>query len=253
MFKKSYLMSVLLIAMLILGACGTSTQKSGSTSNKSNGQDTTEDVEQNEEENSDDEDELEEDEEVIEDETDNQGTEEDNDNQGTEEDDESEENGTNSEDDQNEAETDQFQENAKQVDSDAQDYAIHILPAYTLTSEEPGRDSLYLTEDGNTFMRIETNPFNQDDYDYFKENTVSLLESTKADGETVSEITEENSLPQGENVKNAVGYTVKANDSILTGIVFEKDGLLVRLTIFDTPTQEHYSNFLKMGETITNK
>src|SRR4051794_23927823 len=40
--------------------------------------------------------------------------------------------------------------------SDAQDFSIAVLPQYTLTSEEPGKDSLFSNADGSHFMRIET-------------------------------------------------------------------------------------------------
>lgn len=228
--KKSYFMSLLLVVMLILGACGTSSDNNKSTTNNPSEPD----VENHEEDG------LEEEDSIIE--------EEDVENQ-VEENNETDKISSEVPNDEEQS-NDKVQEKTKQVDSDAQDFAIQILPEYTLTSEEPGRDSLYLTEDGNIFMRIETAPFNQDDYDYFKENTVTLLESIKADGE---EVTEESNLPQGEGLQQVVGYSVKANDHALTGIVFEKNGLLVRLTVFDTLNNEHYNHFLQMGETITTK
>lgn len=237
MLKKSYFMSLLLVAILILGACGTSSDDGKTTGNSSGSNEP--DVENNEDENG-----------LIEDDEDDDSEEdiEDEIEDSEESDEPSSEGTTETEEDSND-----FEENAQQVDSDAQDFSIQILPEYTLTSEEPGRDSLYLTEDGNIFMRIETAPFAQEDYDYFKENIVTTLETTRADGEEVAEVTEQDKLPQADGVKNAVGYSVKANESELTGIVFEKDGLLVRLTMFDTLDNEHYNNFLQMGQTITNK
>lgn len=247
MFKKLYLTPILLIAMLILGACGTETpENKPTTGTTSSEQEPTEDLENDEQEEEEEQD-SDEEEPATEPEDDEETTEQDKTQDNTEEDSSEEDNNANNE---NEEETDDFQASAEQIDSDAQDFSIHILPDYTLTSEEPGRDSLYLTEDGNIFMRIETMPFDQENYDYFKENTMSLLESTKADGETVAE---SSSLPQGESIKDPVGYTVKTNESVLTGFVFEKDGLLVRLTIFDTLAEDHFNNFLHMGETITTK
>lgn len=245
MFKKTYLTSILLIAMLILGACGNSTQEDNPTGTNPNEQESTEDLENDENtENDVEEDNAEEIEADIEED------EETTDQNNTEKNTETEDNEDSTEDNENAEDTGDFQAKAERVDSDAQDFSIQILPAYTLTSEEPGRDSLFLTDDGNIFMRIETTPFDQETYDYFKENTVSLLESTKADGETVTETT---TLPQSEDIKNSIGYTVPTNESVLTGIVFEKDDLLVRLTIFDTLEEEHYNDFIQMGETIMNK
>lgn len=239
MFKKSYLTSLLLIAMLILAACGTSEQDEGTTKDNLSDQDTTEKFENTEKEIVEDDGVEEEDGEQK---TDAGTVKEEDEKSNTEQD--KEDNNVNN----NEADEEEAQPNAERVASDEQDFSIEILPAYTLTSEEPGRDSLFLTEDGNIFMRIETAPFDQESYDYFNENTVSLLESIKADG---ADIADANVLPR--NVNNALGYTVTTNESVVTGFVFEKDGLIVRLTIFDTLDEKHFNNFLQMGETITNK
>lgn len=176
---------------------------------------------------------------------------------GTENDDQNEVDGGVAEDDEKDTEdkgnddsTDQTT-GLEQVDSDAQDFKMSISPDYTLTSEEPGRDSLYLTEDGSIFMRIETTPFDQETYDYFKQNTIDLLQATNANQEAPAEIEDPQKLPQ--DVDNAIGYATETDTGITTGIVFEKDGLLVRLTIFDTADGNHFGQFLMMGETITNK
>lgn len=228
---------MLLIAMLILAACGTSGEENGKTGTTPNKQEPLENLDEGEVEGDADKEDNAEDEDLAEDANNEQESDDETDLSG-------EDNTT------AEQKSDDFQTNAKQVDSDAQDFTMHILPEYTLTSEEPGKDSLYVTDDGNIFMRIETMPFDQETYDYFKENTLSLLESIKADGETVVEA---NPLPYGENIKDTVGYTVKANENMLTGYVFERDGLLVHLTIFDTLDGEHFNDFLQMGETITSK
>ena len=52
------------------------------------------------------------------------------------------------------------------TESDAQQFAMEVLPGYTLTSEEPGRDSLYADENPAAFMRIETQPAEDGTYDY---------------------------------------------------------------------------------------
>lgn len=236
MFKKSYLLSILLIAILILGACGTPSEEDSSPGTTPDEEKQTEEQENNDNEGN-----------TAEEET--ESTTEEDDEEATDQDN-TEENDTTIDSDENEEKTNELQTNAEQVDSDVQDYSIQILPAYTLTSEEPGKDSLFLTEDGNIFMRIETMPFDQESYDFFKENTLTLLEGIKADGKTVADST---ALPTGENINDSVGYTVETNENMLTGLVFEKDGLLVRLTIFDTLAEEHFKNFLQMGETITNK
>ncbi|AOV08416.1 hypothetical protein [Sporosarcina ureilytica] len=237
MIKKPYLLSTLLIAMLILAACGkTTSDDNGTDVENDTGQAPNEEVENNEDN---------EDNDVIQDEDDSVGA---------VDDEEASENEPNVEEDgkNEEPQSNDFLTNAEQVDSDAQDFSMYILPEYTLTSEEPGRDSLYLTEDGKIFMRIETLPADEETYTYLKENTIATLEASSNEN-TPTELTQENSLPQGDNIENAVGYTVTTEEGIVTGIVFERDGLLVRLTIFDTQEANYFSDFLKMGETVVKK
>lgn len=238
MFKKSYLTGALLTLLLILAACSSTDDNQNDDKEKDNsGQEVNEEIENDDEGN-------------IEDDKDNHDSE-----NGTEEEDENTNEGADSVDPEQNAdkESDNLLANAQQVDSDAQDFTMQILPMYSLTSEEPGRDSLYLTEDGNIFMRIETLPNDAESYDFFKENIVSLLEAVSADGNAPTELTDEDKLPQGENIENAIGYTVDTAEGVTSGIVFERNNLLVRLTIFDDANNNHFNNFLKMGETITSK
>lgn len=234
MFKKPYLISMLLIAMLVLSACGSTPNGNDGTTEDNNNNDVP-DTEVNSTE-----DDIVEDEESTENDDENNNVEENtqNDEQANDGQEESDDNATNDPTD------------LKQVDSDAQDYSISIFPEYTLTSEEPGRDSLYLSEDGSIFMRIETTPFDQETYDFFKDNTVDLLQAVNANGEAPAELTE---LPQGEGIANAIGYTTNTAEAITSGIVFEKNGLLVRLTIFDSAEENYFDQFIQMGETIVSK
>lgn len=235
MFKKSYLISTLLIAMLVLAACSSTTDNETGVNEENNSdQEVNKEVANNEESN------TEEEQDTVEDESNKE--------EDTNEADENED----SEQSMDE-ESDDFSANAKQVDSDEQDFTMQILSDYSLTSEEPGRDSLYSTEDERIFMRIETTPSEEGTYEYFTENIVSLLEAISVDGNSPTELTDENKLPQGEGIEKAVGYTVNTEDGMVSGIVFERNGLIVRLTTFDTAENNHFNNFLKMGETITSK
>lgn len=241
MFKKPYLISMLLIAMLVLAACGSTNNEQPDKNEDEN--DSGQEVNDNNDEGNIEEEDKDED--KQDDENNNEEDEETNGVEGNEETDNTDQN--------NDEESDDFAANAKQVDSDEQDFSMQILPEYSLTSEEPGRDSLYLTDDGNIFMRIETMPADDEAYDYYNENVVSLLEAISVDGNPPTELTDENKIPQGEGIEKAVGYTVDTPEGITTGIVFEKDGLAIRLTIFDTKEQSHFDNFLQMGESITSK
>ncbi|WP_203246055.1 hypothetical protein [Sporosarcina beigongshangi] len=132
--------------------------------------------------------------------------------------------------------------------SDEQNYTISVLPDYTLTSEEPGKDSLFFDADGSQFMRIETMVNEQGTYDHLVENMKAILEAANEEG-TPTELTDSAAIPTGDRIENA---TVFANGSV-TGIVFERGSMIVRLTIFDSPNKEHFQNFLHMGETIESK
>ena len=136
--------------------------------------------------------------------------------------------------------------------SDEQDYAISVLPNYTLTSEEPGKDSLYVNGDEAIFMRIETVAKEDGDYDSLVESMGSMLEAI-ADGNTPSKLTDTASLPTGEGIDNVTALTVKTATGAFTGMIFERDGLLIKLTMFDSAQEEHFQNFLQMSETIVKK
>lgn len=137
---------------------------------------------------------------------------------------------------------------AIQTKSDEQDYSIRLLPTYKLTSEEPGRDSLYVTDNDSVFMRIETMDEEEGNYEYAVENTIVVLEASSG-GATPDKLVE-TELPNGDAIEDAEGYFVTAESAPVTGIVFKKDGMVVKLTIFDTPNADHIDEFLRMAETI---
>jgi hypothetical protein len=136
--------------------------------------------------------------------------------------------------------------------SDEQNYSIYVLPQYKLSSEEPGKDVLYLDEDGSIFMRIETMSFDEDTFTNAVENIQATLEAS-SDGVTPEVITESSSLPIGNDISDVKAFKVQTETNTVTGIVFERGGLIVKLTIFDTAQENHSEQFLRMGETIFNK
>lgn len=133
--------------------------------------------------------------------------------------------------------------------SDAQSFAMEVLPGYTLTSEEPGRDSLYAEEDPNAFMRIETQPAEDGSYDYLLDNMQEVLKAA-SNGEEPEELTDVYSDAADKGIENAKAFKVDSETGPVTGVVFEKDGMVVRLTLFDNPDEEYQTDFLNMGETI---
>lgn len=149
------------------------------------------------------------------------------------------------------AEDDVLQD-AVQTESDTQDYTISVLPNFTLTSEEPGKDSLLANENEAVFMRIETASKEEDTYDYFADNLIAILEASSG-GVSPTEVTETASIPSGEGIKNAKVFSVQSESGPVTGIVFERDDIVVRLTIFDSPKEEYFNQYLQMGQTIVGQ
>lgn len=145
-----------------------------------------------------------------------------------------------------------FLKESKMTESDEQNYTMSVLPEYTLTSEEPGKDSLMATEDESVFMRIETMPKEEGTYDYSLENIGAVLEAS-SDGGTPVEVTDKTAIPEGEGIENVKVLSVKAETASITGIIFERGDMIVKLTIYDSPNEDHFENFLRMSETIEAK
>ncbi|MET3575785.1 hypothetical protein ACFFIY_02655 [Bhargavaea ullalensis] len=136
------------------------------------------------------------------------------------------------------------------TDSDEQDYSVYLLDGFELTSEEPGRDSLYSTEDEQNFMRIEV--FGEDGSDYT--NTVTTMEETlKSTGADPEEVIGKYSLAEDPSVEELVLKQAKSDEVLMTGAVFVTSGKIVRLTVFDKPDGAMTDAFLTMGATVGPK
>lgn len=131
------------------------------------------------------------------------------------------------------------------IQSPEQAYEMTVLPAYELTSEEPGKDSLFLTSDSSVFMRVET--FSPDDIDFaYAED---IMKQTVQASSSEGELTEGAAL-QGDDFINSSVYEIPGEEGKVTGVVFEKEDLIVRLTIFDKTAVDATPDFIKMGQTI---
>lgn len=135
------------------------------------------------------------------------------------------------------------------TESDAQSYSMEVLPGYTLTSEEPGRDSLFAEEEPSAFMRIETQPAEDGSYDYLLENMQEVLKASSNGGEP-EELTDIYSDAADKGIENAKAFKVDSETGPVTGVIFEKDDMVVRLTLFDNADEEYKTDFLNMGQTI---
>lgn len=159
-----------------------------------------------------------------------------------------------SENESDESTNDKDNQNDHQVDeltqSDEQDYAMLVLPEYSLTSEEPGKDALYATEDSAVFMRIETANEDELSFDTFKNALEEMMKAVSSDDDDLEEVTDSAKLPTNDHISDVVAYQLKTDDTTLFGYVFRTDQMIVRLTVFDSLDEEHIHNFIEMASTI---
>lgn len=141
---------------------------------------------------------------------------------------------------------------AKLTESDEQNYSMYKVDGFNLTGEEPNKDALFLKENSAVFMRIETISKDEASYEIIANNMKETMAAVTFGKEPLL-IGDDEKLPQGEGISNQIGYEMTAEIGTVTGIVFEKENLIVRLTIFDRNAFNLTDAFLKMGETIAEK
>ncbi|MGE7090120.1 hypothetical protein ACQKII_01405 [Lysinibacillus sp. NPDC048646] len=134
---------------------------------------------------------------------------------------------------------------SKSVD---QGYKVQQLPGFTLSQEEPGKDMLVSNENDEVFMRIETTTASETSYDAVK---TSMQDYMNAVGDTAALSTEE--LAAFKDVKNIESYVVHFDTDKVIGVVFEKDGLISKITIHDNDEQDLTAAMLAMAATISKK
>jgi len=132
--------------------------------------------------------------------------------------------------------------------SDSQSYEIYLLPAYELTAEEPYKDVVFSTENDALFMRIET--FTPDETDFAFANE-TIRQNVQASNEN-AELMELPAFDGAEFINSAV-YEIATENGKVTGAAFEKEGLIVKFTIFDKTEADVTEEFLNMGKTISAK
>lgn len=132
--------------------------------------------------------------------------------------------------------------------SDEQAYQVKVVRGYELTSEEPGKDSLFLSEDSSVFMRIETFADGELAFD----QAVTAMKETIQASNPEAEVTETEG-PQGAAFLNSAASEIPTTEGKVTGIVFEKENILVRLTIFDSTDATATEDFIDMAKTIEPK
>ena len=143
------------------------------------------------------------------------------------------------------------EETATLTDSDEQNYSIYKLDGFSLTGEEPNKDSLYLDDNPAVFMRVETISKDDASLEIIASNMFETIAAVSVNKEPVE--IEKDKLPQGEGISNPSGYQTTFELGTVSGYVFEQGNLIVRLTIFDQESVKLTDAFLKMGETVAAK
>ncbi|RAZ69922.1 hypothetical protein [Planococcus maitriensis] len=129
--------------------------------------------------------------------------------------------------------------------SDNQSYQLYVLDGYGFTAEEPNRDVIFLQENDAVFMRVETYYPNDINFDELASNTQDTVQASNPDGE-LAEFTGYDSSA----FNNSAAYEVETAEGNVTGIAFESDNIVVRVTIFDHSTVGARDDFIQMAQTI---
>lgn len=135
--------------------------------------------------------------------------------------------------------------NGQLIESDEQFYDLYVLPGFQLEAEEPGKDVLLWEQDSSVFMRIETFTTEAVEFEQAEAALIETLTASNPDAEMT-----EAAAPQGMKFLNSVAYEIPTSEGKVTGVVYEKEKLIVRLTIFDNATANATADFIDMGGTI---
>ncbi|ANU13713.1 hypothetical protein B481_2270 [Planococcus halocryophilus Or1] len=129
--------------------------------------------------------------------------------------------------------------------SDGQNYELYVQDGYELTAEEPNKDVLYVADNTAVFMRVETFSLDEADYDFVADTMQQTLAAVNPEQEPV-EVTDFNH----DAATQSTVFNVPSSEGTVTGIVYELENLIVRLTIFDDSTVNATEDFIAMGKTI---
>ncbi|SDM47776.1 hypothetical protein SAMN05518871_101325 [Psychrobacillus sp. OK028] len=138
------------------------------------------------------------------------------------------------------------------TESDSQNYSITVVEGYELTGEEPNKDLLFNQNNDLQSMRIETFSADEATIEDVQENLVTTLQASN-ESSTVTEIKDENLIPTNEAIKNTSAHQIDTPEGKVSGYVFEREGLIVKLTVFDTVETPALETFVQMAETIKIK
>ncbi len=125
-------------------------------------------------------------------------------------------------------------------------YSIQVIPGFSLTPEEPGKDVLYYDEDDSINMRIEAMATDASTFSDLVANTEETMAAISQDYEKydIAAFVGEHDLA------NSTAYIANLDGEEVITVVFEKANNLVRLTIFDHENVDLSEAMIKMGLTI---
>lgn len=134
------------------------------------------------------------------------------------------------------------EETALLKESENQNYSLYLLPGFDLTAEEPYKDSLYLTENDQVFMRIELLPTDM--------GWDSIVENTKVQLAAVNEEVETLDVPSEDFFKDAIAMEASKDGDVVTSYVIKNEEQPIKLTIFSKNDLDYKDAFLQMANTI---
>ncbi|MGM9928216.1 MAG: hypothetical protein ACI35P_09725 [Bacillus sp. (in: firmicutes)] len=134
-----------------------------------------------------------------------------------------------------------IKETATLTNSDNQGYSMYVLPSFTLTGEEPRKDSLFLTDADYISMRIELLGDNPD-WEQYEQNIPIELEYFNTD------IT--NPTDHSLQMDNASIYEASNGEETVTIYLVKNENQPMKLTIFTRADEDYRSAFVEMAKTI---
>lgn len=134
-----------------------------------------------------------------------------------------------------------IKETAVLTNSDNQGYSMYVLPNFTLTGEEPRKDTVYVNDADQNFMRIEL--LSDDvDWEQYEQNIAVELEYYNSD---ITEPTDANL-----QIDNASIFEASNEEELATIYLIKDEKQPIKLTMFTKADQDYRSAFVEMAKTI---
>ncbi|MFC7685605.1 hypothetical protein [Ureibacillus sp. GCM10028918] len=128
----------------------------------------------------------------------------------------------------------------------SEQYSIQVIPGFSLTPEEPGKEVLSYDEDDSNNMRIEALTINDTSFEDLVVNTEETMTAISKDYEEY----DISAFIENYDLSNATAYIANLGSEEVIAVVFEKADKIVRLTIFDHENVDLSEAMIKMGLTI---